>query len=196
MKFASAAVMLFLIMDPIGNMPVFHSIMGKVENARRRRIILREMGIAYAILCLFLFFGQQFLDLLDLDQSTLGVAGGIILFLVALRMVFPQYGIRAEEDVEDPFIVPLATPLIAGPSAMAMLLLLVSNYPDRFYSWLVALTVAWLATAMILLSSTLLIRFLGERGIRALTKLMGMLLIMIAIQMLLDGVSNYLRLQS
>ncbi len=196
MKFTSAALMLFLIMDPIGNLPVFHSIIGKFDTSRRFRIMLRELVIAYGILCLFLFFGRPFLELLDLKQSTLGIAGGIILFLVALRMVFPMHGIEAEKDVEDPFIVPLATPLIAGPSAMAMLLLLVSNYPERFFTWLLALTVAWLATAAILLSSTVLTRLLGERGILALTRLMGMLLIMIAMQMLLDGVNDYLRLQS
>lgn len=186
--------MLFLIMDPIGNMPVFHGIMGNIGPERRLRVIIRELIFAYLILCAFLFAGQQFLDLLGLKQPTLGIAGGIILFLVALRMVFPQHGIRSEEEVEDPFIVPLATPLIAGPSAMAMLLLLVSNYPDRIMIWLAALTAAWIAAAAILIPSAFFIKLLGERGIRAMTNLMGMLLIMIAMQMLLDGVNDYLQL--
>ncbi|MGM0452956.1 MAG: YhgN family NAAT transporter [Thermodesulfobacteriota bacterium] len=191
MDFVSAAVMLFLIMDPIGNMPVFHGIMGKIEDSRRTRVMIRELVIAYLVLCVFLFGGRSFLSLLGVEQSTLGIAGGIILFLVALRMVFPQHGLQSAEESDDPFIVPLAVPLIAGPSAMAMLLLLVSNYPDRLWAWLGALTLAWIGTAAILLPSNFFIRFLGDRGIRAMTKLMGMLLIMIAMQMLLDGIHDY-----
>jgi len=194
MDFFTAAIMLFLIMDPIGNLPVFHGIIGKIDLRRRVRIMIRELMIAYAILCFFLLSGQRFLDLLSLERSTLGIAGGIILFLVALRMVFPQLGLRTEETGGEPFVVPLAVPLIAGPSAMAMLLLLVSNYPDRLLTWLAALTVAWVFTAAILVPSNFFIRHLGDRGIRALTTLMGMILIMISMQMLLDGIHDYLRL--
>lgn len=196
MDFTTAAVMLFLIMDPIGNLPVFHGIIGQFPIGRRLRIMFRELVIAYGILIFFLISGQQFLDLLSLKRSTLGIAGGIILFLVALRMVFPQLGIRTNEIVEEPFIVPLAMPLIAGPSAMAMLLLLVSNYPSMLMTWLASLTLAWISTAAILLPSNFFIRHLGMRGIRAMTTLMGMILIMIAMQMLLDGIYEYLRLHS
>ena len=194
MDFGAAAVMLFLIMDPIGNVPFFHAIVQKVEMRQRARIMLRELVVAYVILCAFLFGGKPFLQLLGVKQSTLGIAGGTILFLVALRMVFPQHGIQAEADASDPFIVPLAVPLIAGPAAMAMLLLLVSRQPERIWTWLGALTAAWVATAAIILMSNLFMRLLGDRGVRALTKLMGMLLIMIAMQMFLDGLESYLQL--
>ena len=194
MNFTSAAIMLFLIMDPIGNMPFFHAILQNTDTARRARVMARELVIAYVILCLFLFGGQSFLNLLGLEQSTLGIAGGTILFLVALRMVFPRHGIEAETEVTDPFIVPLAVPLIAGPAAMAMLLLLVSKYPEKRFVWLGSLTAAWVAAAAIMLLSNLFMRLLGDRGVRALTRLMGMLLIMIAAQMLLDGVESYLNL--
>lgn len=196
MDFASAAVMLFLIMDPIGNLPFFHAILRNTEQKARIRIMARELVIAYLILCVFLFSGRQFLGLLGVEQSTLGIAGGMILFLVALRMVFPAHGIESESEVADPFIVPLAAPLIAGPAAMAMLLLLVSRHPEKMMLWLGSLTAAWAACAAIILASNLFIRLLGDRGIRAMTKLMGMLLIMISVQMFLDGLKSFLYLNS
>ncbi len=196
MDFISASVMLFLIMDPVGNLPFFHAILGNTGQAKRVRIMARELVIAYVILCVFLFGGHQFLGLLGLKQSTLGIAGGTILFLVALRMVFPAHGIEPESEISDPFIVPLAAPLIAGPAAMAMLLLLVSKHPDRLLVWLGSLTTAWVACAAIILASNLFMRLLGDRGVRAMTKLMGMLLIMIASQMFLDGLKSFLELNS
>lgn len=186
--------MLFLIMDPIGNLPFFHAILRETDISRRVRIMARELVIAYVILCLFLLGGQQFLSLLGLEQSTLGIAGGTILFLVALRMVFPSHGLENESEITDPLIVPLAVPLIAGPAAMAMLLLLVSKHPDRIAIWLGSLTAAWVAAAAIILLSNLFMQLLGDRGVRALTRLMGMLLIMIAVQMFLDGLESYLNL--
>lgn len=194
MEFVSAAVMLFMIMDPIGNLPFFHAILQNTGPAERIRIMARELVIAYVILCVFLFGGRLFFNLLGLKQSTLGIAGGMILFLVALRMVFPAHGVEAESDVKDPFIVPLAVPLIAGPAAMAMLLLLVSRHPEKLFLWLGALSAAWAGCAGIILASNLFIRVLGDRGIRAMTKLMGMLLIMIAAQMFLDGLKSFLEL--
>lgn len=194
MDFASAAVMLFLLMDPIGNLPFFHAVLRNTEQKRRIRIMTRELVIAYVILCVFLFGGRQFLSLLEVEQSTLGIAGGTILFLVALRMVFPAHGVEAESEISDPFIVPLAAPLIAGPAAMAMLLLLVSRHPDKILLWLGSLTAAWAGCAAIILVSNLFMRLLGDRGIRAMTKLMGMLLIIISTQMFLDGLKSFLAL--
>jgi multiple antibiotic resistance protein len=138
--------------------------------------------------------GETLLGYLGLQQPALGVAGGVVLFLIALRMVFPTPGAAGigETSEADPFIVPLAVPMIAGPSAVAAVLLLVSRDPDRMLLWWAAMTAAWAGSAAILLASGLLGRLLGARVLRALVRLSGMLLIMMAIQMLMDGISGYL----
>ncbi len=188
----SAAVMLFLIMDPLGNLPVFMSVLKTIEPKRQRFILLRELLIALAILFIFLFSGQAVLDFLNVRQETVSIAGGIILFLIALKMIFPTSGNAAGLAVgEEPFIVPLAIPMIAGPSTMAALILLANQNPDRMLDWTLALGAAWSISAVILLFSGLFHKLLGERGLTAVERLMGMILVMIAIQMLLDGVGNY-----
>lgn len=193
MDFLSATVLLFLIMDPLGNIPLYQVVLRRVANEKRQRVIARELLFAYLILCVFLLAGQSILSLLGLEQSSLSIAGGVILFLIALRMVFPDvHGHVVEEEEAEPFIVPLAVPFVAGPSAIAALLLLVSRQPEQIWSWWAALTLAWLASALILLATDPMLRVLGQRGIRAVEKLMGMLLIMISIQMLLDGLGAYL----
>jgi multiple antibiotic resistance protein len=193
MEFWSAAVMLFLILDPLGNVPVFIALLDPLPEPRRRRVILRELLIALGVLLVFLFAGEVVLKFLGLQQSSLRIAGGVILFLIALGMVFPKRGLHPELDREDLFIVPLAVPLVAGPSAIAALLVLVSSEPGRIWEWAGALGLAWSASAIILLASSRLLQAIGRRGLRALEKLMGMLLIMIAVQMLLDGIHEYLK---
>lgn len=192
MDFLSAAVMLFLILDPLGNIPVFHALLAGLTEAQRRKVILRELIIALGVLLVFLFAGRSILHFLGLQQSSLSIAGGVILFLIALNMVFPTKGIHSELESDDPFIVPLAVPLVAGPSAIAALLLLATSQPARLWEWAGALGVAWLLSATILLASTWLMAAIGNRGLRAIEKLMGMLLIMIAVQMFLDGLKAYL----
>jgi len=192
MDFLSATVLLVIIMDPVGNIPVFHALVGRYPRSRRLGIIAREMLIAYTVLAAFLLAGHAILGYLGLKQPALGVAGGVVLFIIALRMVFPQAGAPAEEWEEEPFIVPLAVPMIAGPSAVAAILLLVSRDPQRLLTWWGAVSVAWLVSAAILLGSGLLMEMLGPRALRALVRLSGMLLIMMAIQMLMDGLAAYL----
>jgi multiple antibiotic resistance protein len=192
MDMLSAAILLAIIMDPLGNIPVFHSLLGRYPRARRLRIIGRELVIAYLVLVVFLATGELVLRYLGLQQPALGVAGGVVLFIIALRMVFPdQETVERRELQEEPFIVPLAVPMIAGPSALAAVLLLVSREPDRFGTWLAALTAAWLVSAAILLASGLLMDKLGPRALRALVRLTGMLLIMMAVQMFMDGIAAY-----
>lgn len=189
----SAAIMLFLIMDPLGNLPIFMSVLKTIEPRRRRIILIRELVIALFILFVFLFSGQAVLDFLNVRQESVSIAGGIILFLIAIRMIFPQAGNPAGVAVgEEPFIVPLAIPMIAGPSTLAALILLSNQHPDRMLDWSIALGAAWTVSAIILLFSGLVHRLLGEKGLKAVERLMGMILIMIAIQMLLDGIGNYI----
>lgn len=189
----SAVVTLFLIMDPLGNIPIFLSVLKDVPPERRRRIVVREVLIAYAVLLTFLFLGRHILQVLHLEQETIGIGGGIVLFLIALRMIFPSPGgLHANSPAGEPFIVPLAIPLIAGPSALAALLLLQGPNPEATWNLLAALTIAWAFTAAILLAAPFFFRVLGERGLIAMERLMGMLLVMISVQMFMDGVLAFI----
>ena len=189
----SAALLLFLIMDPLGNVPVFLAVLKQVAPERRRKILIREVLIAYAVLLFFLLVGEQVLELLQIQQETISIAGGIVLFLIALRMIFPAEGAGLGEGVEgEPFIVPMAIPLVAGPSGMAAVMLMGSNEPERLGEWSLALLIAWGATAAILFSATMLYKLLGIRALTAIERLMGMLLVAISVQMFLDGLGTYL----
>lgn len=189
----SAVVTLFLIMDPLGNIPLFLSVLKVVPPDRRRVVLLREIVLAYLVLILFLLLGRYVLQFLRLEQETIGIAGGIVLFLIALRMVFPGEGALSVDSLEgEPFLVPLAVPLLAGPSTLAAILLLQRSAPSQTVPLLFAITIAWALSAGILLSSTLFYRVLRERGLIAIERLMGMLLVMVAVQMLLNGVKAFL----
>ncbi|MFK2872325.1 YhgN family NAAT transporter [Dyella lipolytica] len=193
----SAAILLFLIMDPLGNIPIFLSLLKGVAPKRRRAVMVRELLIALAVLLMFLMGGQLILRLLQLREESISIAGGIVLFLIGIRMVFPPAdggGIFGKSGDGEPFIVPMAIPGVAGPSAMAALLLLTNSEPGRTVDWAIALLCAWLATAVILLSSTYLYRWLGESVLTALERVMGMLLIALSVQMFLGGIAAYLHL--
>jgi len=194
MEIISAATLLFLVMDPLGNIPIFLSVLEDVAPERRTRVLIRELLLAFVVLVLFLFFGQYVLGFLQLSQHSIRIAGGIILFLIALKMVFPvkRSAHEVEEIQGEPLLVPLAIPMVAGPSAMAIVMLMATNNPDRMMDWLLALFVAWLLSSLILISANGLKRFLGQRGLIAMERLMGMLLIALAVQMLLEGISAYL----
>ena len=195
MDILSAGLTLLLIMDPLGNIPVFLSVLKKVQNeSRKRKILIRELAIALIVLLVFLFVGQYFLEWLNLRQEAVHIAGGIVLFLIALRMIFPtENGVMGDLPEGEPFIVPLAVPLLAGPSTLAMLILLARSQPDRIFDWLIAVLGAWGVTSLIMLSSGKLHKLLGMRGLIAVERLMGMVLVAISVQMLLDGITTYLK---
>jgi multiple antibiotic resistance protein len=187
----SAVVLLFLVMGPLGNVPLFLSALRGVDPARHRKIILRDMLIALAIMVGFLFVGQVLLDILGVDAPALTAAGGVILFIIALRLIFPtNERNRIEQVYEEPFVVPLAIPYTAGPSVLSTELLLMSQDPSRWYVWLFAIILAWFAAASILLASASLQRWLGDRGLTAIERLMGMVLIILAVDMLLEGIKT------
>jgi multiple antibiotic resistance protein len=190
---AAAGATLFFVMDPLGNMPVFNAVLSRFSPRRRAEITARELVIALAILLLFLFAGTAILEFLGLSQPSLSIAGGVLLFLIALRMIFPRTSGEAVSEKDEPFIVPLAMPMVAGPSTIAILLLLSSTEPERIWEWCTALVVAWVATTALLTASPFLLRVLGDRGIRALERLMGMLLVLLATQMLLNGVRQFVQ---
>ncbi len=191
MDFLSAVVTLFLIMDPLGNVPIFLSVLKQVAPERRRKILIREVLIAYAVLMFFLLVGERVLDLLQIHQETISIAGGIVLFLIAIRMIFPQRGSFADPTEGEPLVVPLAIPLIAGPSTLATLLLLRADTESMMELW-TATTIAWGATAAILIAAPFFYRALGERGLVAMERLMGMVLVMISVQMFLNGVATFM----
>lgn len=190
----SAGILLFLIMDPLGNIPLFLTQLRNVTPPRRRRVLLRELIIALIVLFAFLFGGGFVLRALQLRPESISIAGGIVLFLIGVKMIFPPRdgNMFGGSPGGEPFIVPMAIPGVAGPSAMAALLLMTNSEPGRTADWSLALFAAWLATALILLSSTYLFRWLGESVLTALERLMGMLLVALSVQMFLDGVVMYL----
>lgn len=191
MNLLALAVTLFLVLDPFGNAAIFHAVLSKVPENRRRPVLIRELLFALLILLGFLFAGKHLLGFLGVRPATLSISGGILLFLIALGMVFPTRSVLGEAGDEEPFIVPLAVPMMAGPSSIALILLTASKYPAAIGSIAVAVTGAWLASSVILLLSPALLRLMGSKGTRALERLMGLLLILVAVQMFLDGVSNY-----
>jgi len=196
MTLLSATVLLFLVMDPLGNIPFFLSALKHVPAERQRRVIVRELLIALLALLLFLFLGRYAMTVLGLSESALGIAGGVILLLIALRMIFPSREHPLEEPMDvEPFIVPLAIPYVAGPSSLATVLLLMSREPQRWPTWLLAVVLAWAVSAAILFAGIMLRRLLGERGLIAIERLMGLVLVTIAVEMLMTGVVHYFALQ-
>ena len=189
--FASATILLLLITDPVGNIPVFANALKHVAPERRARVILREMLIAFFLLLTFMFVGEGFLRVMNLSELSLQIGGGVILFLIALRMVFPPPAAEEAEILTEPLIVPLAIPAIAGPSALATVLLLVSQQPDRRWEWIAALCVTMVISAVVLVSAERIQRIVGPRLVTAVERLMGLVLVSVAIEMMLRGAKTF-----
>ncbi len=189
-EIVSMTLVFFLIMDPLGNVPLFMSVLKDVKRDRHFKVILRELLIAYIALMVYLFAGKYILDFLNLSQEAIEISGGIILFIIALRMIFPtDQGIFGDAQEGEPLIVPLAIPAVAGPSIMAVLMLMSTNTPRL--TLFISISVAWALTAVILLASTPLNRVLGRKGLSAVERLMGMLLIMMSVQMMLNAIASF-----
>ena len=193
MSILSAAILLFLILDPLGNIPVFLSLLKPLPAARRNWVLGRELLIALVVLLIFLWAGQYILLAMHLRQESVSIAGGIVLFLIGIRMIFPTAeGIFGDVPEGEPIIVPMAIPLVAGPSGMAAVMLMGNSEPGRLWDFSLALGMAWVATALILFSATSLYKLLGRRVLVAVERLMGMLLVALSVQMFLDGIAAYL----
>jgi multiple antibiotic resistance protein len=195
MNLYTATITLILVMDPLGNVPVFLTVLNSVELKRRKLIVLRETFIAFLILLLFLFFGKNILESMQLSGPALGISGGIILFLIAIKMIFPhEENQKRSPQIGEPFIVPLAIPLIAGPSALAFVMLLGNQAPQHLGLWTIALFIAWLTCTIILVCADFLRKILGDRGLTAIERLMGMILTTMAVQMFLTGIKDFFQL--
>jgi MarC family membrane protein len=188
--FASATILLLLITDPLGNIPIFVNTLRAVPPERRARVIVREVLIAFGLLLAFMFVGQSFLKALSLSDVSLQIGGAVVLFLIALRMIFPPPPQDTPVPVAEPLIVPLAIPALAGPSAMATVLLLVSQAPERRMEWVAALTVTMLVCAVVLLLAERLQRVVGLRVVSAFERLMGLILVSISVEMLIRGLKS------
>ncbi|CAL4323102.1 YhgN family NAAT transporter [Buchnera aphidicola] len=191
----STTILLILIMDPLGNLPIVMSILKYLHPKRRNIVLIREMIIALMIMILFLLMGEKTLSILDLRTETVSISGGIILFLIAIKMIFPDENKKNEIiNKSEPFLVPLAIPLVAGPSLLATLMLLSHQYSNQIFSLSISLIIAWSITVIILLLSGSFLKVLGKRGVNALERLMGLILIMLSTQMFLDGVTHWFKL--
>lgn len=190
--FWSATILLVLITDPIGNIPIFANALKHVAPERRPKVILREILIAFALLLTFLFVGESFLEVMNLSELSLQIGGGVILFLIALRMVFPPPHGAEAELVGEPLIVPLAVPAVAGPSALATVLLLVSHQPEKRLEWVAALCVTMLVSAVVLVSAERIQRIIGDRLVLAMERLMGLVLVAVSIEMMLGGAKIFI----
>lgn len=190
----STIILLFLIIDPLGNLPVFMSILKHIDSKRRRIIIFREMLIALLLMLIFLFAGQNILSLLNLQTETVSISGGILLFIIAIKMISPPQEERnlSFSANDEPFLVPLATPLVAGPSILATLMLLSHQHPYQINYLVLALFIAWSISVCILMMSNIFLRLLGSKGMNVLERLMGLLLVMVSTQMFMNGLQVYL----
>lgn len=193
MNIYTEALMLWLVMDSVGNIPIFAAILSHIPHERRKKIILRESVFALIILFAFFLFGSYILDGMQLSHAALTISGAIILFLIAIKMIFPSEKPKDQQVLQEPFIVPLAMPLTVGPACIAMVMLLRSKYPDHFLQSCFTIFIAWFFTALCLYFGTYLTKFLGTKGLTAIERLMGMLLTTLAVQMLLNGITQYLR---
>lgn len=185
------ALSMFFLMDSIGNVPIFISILKNLPPKRQRVIIIRELLIALAIILVFYFIGNHFLLALGISEQSLRISGGIILFLIAIKMIFPSKK-DAEKDNSnaDPLIVPLAIPLVAGPAILAAVMIYSGQDLPAIYT-LSAIGIAWFFSTIILVAAPLLQKLFGEKGLTALERLMGLILILLAVQMFLDGIGSF-----
>ena len=193
--FVSSALLLFLVIDPLGNIPLFLSATKNVAAKRRQKVIARELVISLVALVGFFFVGSWFLTMLHITQPALSVGGGLILMLIAVKMVFPNAAAPLTQDVDgEPLIVPMAVPYMAGPSVLATEVILVHQSQDQWAILLAALITAWLIGSVILFCSGFLQRILGDKAITAIERLMGMVLVLVSAQMLLDGLQTFFNL--
>lgn len=195
-EFINVSLVLFFVMDPIGNIPLFLVVLDKIPIEKRKWIIIREIFFAMVILIIFLFAGDKILNYLNVSEFSLKISGSIILFLISIRMIFPPYqqGISIFGDLPEgePFLFPLAVPSLAGPSAIITVIILSNQKKEQIILWLFAIILSCLLALVILLSSNIIARFTGKKGIFAMEKLMGMILTVISIDMFLKGLKVFL----
>ncbi len=190
--FFTAFITLFLIVDPVGSIPALSAALKNVQPRRKNFVISRECFFAFLILTLFAFFGQNFMAVLGLSKEALTIGGGLVLLIIALRMLFPsRAGIYGDIEDGEPYIFPIAIPMLAGPSALTTVMLMVSSDPSKIYTWIGAITLAMVSSALIIISGDAIQRLLGKKATVAFERLMGLILVVLAVQMFLSGIADY-----
>ncbi|HHD74478.1 MAG TPA: NAAT family transporter [Nitratifractor sp.] len=189
----STAILLLFILDPFGNIPLLLSVLKNVDRKKHRAIIIREMLIGLAILLFFLFLGDRFLSIFGLETQAITISGGIIFFVIALKMIFPDpkgHSLFTSEGEDDPLVVPIAIPMVSGPGAIATVMVIAKSHPNHLSGVFLSVLIAWALVAAVLLASPLFYRLLQKRGLTAMERLMGMLLLMMAVEMFINGVRD------
>ncbi|NGX48944.1 MAG: hypothetical protein K940chlam5_00539 [Candidatus Anoxychlamydiales bacterium] len=191
----SLSLSLFIVLNAFGNIPLFLSLLKGIPRKRQKQIVFRELLIALFIIIVFNYIGVWLLKFLNVTQEIVQIAGGVILFLLSLKMLFPKEKKEIEAELKkitEPFIVPLAIPLIAGPAVLAAVMVYSPQIPNVLMVG--AIFIAWLATLLILLLSAHLSSWMGGRGLMALERLMGFIMVLIAIQMFLSGLKTFMKM--
>lgn len=193
-SFISSVITLALVMDGFGNIPLFIAALKKVAPERRKAVLIRELGIALLIMVAFLFLGKWFLKAFGIHEYSLSIAGGIILFIISVKLVFGGEEEPKNDPKEDePFVVPLAIPLVAGPAALSMVMITAAQQSNKFIT-LGAVIVASLINSVILMASFPISNLLGKRGLTAIERLTGMILILMSVDMVMGGISTFMNL--
>lgn len=188
MSLFNVTLVLFLIMDPLGNLSAFHSMVKELDPKRQYWIIFREMMIALGVMLFFNYVGEYIFNFLDLSETTVRLSSGVVLFLIAVKILFTSHDSpRANLPKGEPFIFPLAVPLIAGPALMATIMLY-AHLEHVQSIMLLAIFIAWLLSALIFFFAGPIKRVLGDNGLMACERLIGMVLVLVAIQRLMEGV--------
>ncbi len=191
--FISSVITLCLVMDPFGNIPLFISALKKVAPERRKAVLIRELTIALAIMVAFLFLGKWFLNAFGINSYSLSIAGGIILFIISVKLVFStEDETKSDPKEEEPFIVPLAIPLVAGPAALSIVMILSAQQPHKMLT-LAAVIVASIINSAVLMLSFPISNLLGKRGLTAIERLMGMILVLMSVNMVMGGISEFIK---
>jgi Multiple antibiotic transporter len=193
MCFITMFITLFLIMDAIGNINPFLDILKHVDKRRYWKIVGREMLIALGFMLFFHVFGDPLLDLLNLSEITVWIASGIILFIAALGVIYPtdkSVRVSSKRHSQEPFIVPLAVPLVAGPALLATIILFAHIEENQLCSFL-SILAAWAASSLILLSGRTIHRWVGNNGLLALERLFALILVIMATQRIMQGIKLF-----
>ncbi len=185
-------ISLFFVLNAIGNIPLFLAILAPFPLKRQRMIILREFFIAFIILLIFNFFGQHALNLIGIDPPIIGIAGGAVLFLIAVMMIFPHENQKLRGSKHEPMIVPLATPITAGPGTITAVMIF-SHQASSPFVITGAIAIALFASMLIILAASNIKRLLGEKGLIAIERLGGLILTLIGVQMIMSGIAQFIQ---
>ena len=186
-SFTTIAFTIFFVLNATGQIPLFLALLARFDHKRQLKIITRELIIALVVLLLFTFFGDWILKVLGISQPIIAVAGGILLFLISLTMIFPKGEATHEHLTKEPMVIPLAIPVITGPGAITTVM---TYAHETGHPLMVAGAVfcAWLPSLVILLMGSYIKNIMGERGLTAIERLGGMLVCLIGINMCTNGI--------